>query len=92
MKIWKPLTKFRYTDERDEYKYHTDFALEEGESILVLIGRDGGTGKKVLLNENVPKGMLKKYHFELAVESFAEKHEEIYNGVPISEIKVGGTD
>jgi len=35
MRIWKPLCKFRYSDERDEYKYHTDFALEEGEEILI---------------------------------------------------------
>lgn len=86
MRVWKPLTKFRYSEERDEYKYHTDFALEKGESILVLING------QVLLRDAVTKGEEKKYHFEMAVERFAEKPEETYNGVPISQIKVGGTD
>jgi len=86
MKIWKPLIKFRYTDDRDEYKYHTDFSLEEFEQIEILING------KLLLIDRVPKGTEKKYHLEMAVESFAEKHEETYNGIPISKIKVGGTD
>lgn len=30
--------------------------------------------------------------FEMAVESFADKHKESYKGVPISKLKVGLTD
>jgi len=70
MKIWKPLTKFRYSDERDEYKYHTDFSLEAGEEIEISING------YILLTDRVPKGVERKYHFEMAVESFAEKHNE----------------
>jgi len=70
MKIWKPLTKFRYSDERNEYKYHTDFSLETEEEIVVYV--DG----KVLLREIVSPGEERKYHFEMAVESFAEKPDE----------------
>ena len=86
MKIWKPLTKFRYSDERNEVKYHTDFSLEAGDSMVVIVN-----GER-LIQEIIPKGEERKYHFEMAVESFAEKHEETYNGVLVSEIKVGGTD
>ena len=64
MKVWKPLSKFRYSEERDEYKYHTDFALEEREDIVIFIN-----GKE-LIREIVPEGKEKKYHFEMAVESF----------------------
>lgn len=64
MKFWKPLSKYRYTDDRNEYKYHTDFALKEGETIEVIIN-----GKR-LLKDEVPKGEEWKYHFEMAVESF----------------------
>jgi len=64
LKVWKPLSKFRYSEERNEYKYHTDFALEEAEDIVIFIN-----GKK-LLREIVPKGKERKYHFEMAVESF----------------------
>jgi len=84
MKIWKPLSKYRYSDERNEYKYHTDFALEEGERILVTVNGN------ILIDDYVIQGEEKKYHLEMAVESF--KDEETYNGVPLSEIKVGGTD
>lgn len=65
MIIWKPLTKFRYSKERNEFKYHTDFALKEGESIeksyeeLIKI-----------FQEKVPKGKIQKIHFEMAVEEF----------------------
>ena len=86
MKIWKPLSKFRYTDERNEYKYHTDFALEEGERIIVMING------KILIDDYVSPDRIKKYHLEMAVESFAEKPEENYKGVPLSKLKVGGTD
>jgi len=85
MKVWKPLTKFYYSNERNEYKYHTDFSLGAGEEIEVIVN-----GETILLS-GVPKGMVKKYHFEMAVESFAEKPEE-YNGEPVSEIKAGFTD
>lgn len=64
MKIWKPLSKFRYTDERDEYKYHTDFALEEGERILIMING------KTLIDDYVLPNRVKKYHLEMAVENF----------------------
>ena len=64
MKIWKPLSKFRYSDERDEYKYHTDFSLSEGETIVIYING------KLLLEDKVSEGE-KKYHLEMAVESFA---------------------
>ena len=64
MKFWKPLSKFRYSDERDEFKYHADFALTEGEIIEVIING------KPLLKDKVPKGEEWKYHFEMAVESF----------------------
>ena len=64
MKVWKPLSKFRYSEERDEYKYHTDFALEETEDIVIFIN-----GKE-LLREIVPTGKERKDHFEMAVESF----------------------
>jgi len=89
MKIWKPLTKFYYSDQRNEYKYHTDFSLEVGEEIVITIN-----GKR-LLKDYVLYGQEKKYHLEMAVESFegfAEKPEEIYNGEFVSESKVGGTD
>jgi len=86
MKIWKPLTKFCCSDERNEYKYHIDFSLEEGEEIEVVING------YILLTDRVPKGEERKYHFEMAVESFAEKPEEMYNGEPVSEIKAGFID
>ena len=86
MRVWKPLSKYRYSKERDEYKYHTDFALEEGDDIIVY-----NNGEK-LLSEYIPKGEERKYHFEMAVERFAEKPEETYNGVSVSKLKVGGTD
>jgi len=85
MKVWKPLTKFYYSDERNEYKYHTDFSLGAGEEIEIKINGH------LLLKNRVPKGEELKYHFEMAVESFAEKPEE-YNGEPVSEIKAGFTD
>jgi len=86
MKIWKPLTKYYYSDQRNEYKYHTDFSLEEGEEIAVIINGE------TILENTVPRGIEQKYHLEIAVESFAEKPEELYNGVLVSELKVGGTD
>ena len=67
MKIWKPLVKYRYSDERDEVKYHTDFALEEDEIIEVSING------KILIKEKIPKGEIHKFHFEMAEEVFKEK-------------------
>ena len=86
MKIWKPLSQFYYSHERNEYKYHTDFALKEKEKIEVFING------KLLLRDEVLQGEERKYHFEMAVESFPEKEEETYKGVPLSQLKVGGTD
>jgi hypothetical protein len=64
MKVWKPLSKYRYTDDRDEVKYHTDFSLEYGEEIEVLVNG------KLLMQEKVPNNKIYKFHFELAVEAF----------------------
>ena len=64
MKIWKPLTKYRYSEQRDENKYHTDFSLEEGESIE-------GSYKELIqvFKEKVPLDKRWKIHFEMAVEA-----------------------
>ena len=67
MKIWKPLSKYWYSKERNEYKYHTDFALEEGESIEIKVN-----GKR-LIKDETPKGKIFKIHFEMAVETFKEE-------------------
>ena len=64
MEIWKPLSKFRYSDERDEFKYHTDFSLDPGESMEFSI--DGVPW----IVEKVPEGKVYKIHFEMAVEIF----------------------
>lgn len=64
MKVWKPLSKYRYTDDRNEIKYHTDFSLEPGETIEVLING------KPLIREKMPDGRIYKFHFEMAVEAF----------------------
>ena len=64
MKIWKPLSKYRYTEDRDEVKYHTDFLLEEGEEIEVIIAG------KTIIKEKTPQGKDWKFHFEMAVEEF----------------------
>lgn len=68
MRFWKKLTKFRYSKDRDEYKYHTDFSLEKGEEIEITINGE------TLLKEKVPV-KERKYHLELAVESFKEKND-----------------
>ena len=67
MKIWKPLVKYRYSDERNESKYHTDFALEEDEIIEISING------KTLIKEKIPKGEIHKYHLEMADEVFEQK-------------------
>jgi len=64
MKFWKPLSKFRYSDERNEFKYHTDFSIDPGESMEFSI--DGVPW----IREKVPPGKVYKIHFEMAVEIF----------------------
>jgi len=64
MEVWKELTKYWYSAQRNEYKYHTDFSLDEGETIEVIVN-----GKK-LIDEIVPKGELHKIHFEMAEEIY----------------------
>ena len=69
MKIWKPLTKFRYTEDRNEWKYHTDFAVEEGERI------ENFKELMPIFKEKCPKNKIWKIHFEMAVEEFDSKVE-----------------
>jgi len=64
VQYWKPLSKYRYTEDRNEFKYHTDFSLDEGEMIEVMING------KTLIKEKTPKNKVYKYHFEMAVEEF----------------------
>ena len=67
MKIWKPLTKYSYSKERNEVKYHTDFGLVEGEKV--------GDYKELMdiFKEVVPQRKVWKIHFEMAVEEFDEQ-------------------
>ena len=67
MKIWKPLTKFRYTKDRNEWKYHTDFAVEENETIEKF------RELMKIFKEKCPKGKIWKIHFEMAIEEFSKK-------------------
>ena len=67
MKFWKPLSKFRYSDERDEFKYHTDFSLDPGESMEFFLSNNYN---HPLIREKVPEGKVYKIHFEMAVEIF----------------------
>lgn len=64
MRIWKPLTRYHYSSERNEWKYHTDFAVEEGESMSKF--------KELMkiFKEKCPKHKIWKIHFEVAVEEF----------------------
>lgn len=62
MKVWKPLTK--YKKQREEWAYHCDFTLEEGERFELKL--PDGTGIK----EVCPEGMIYKFHFEICVEPF----------------------
>lgn len=64
MRFWKPLSKYRYSDDRDEVKYHSDFLLDEGETIEIILNGE------TLLKEETPKGKVCKFHFQMAVESF----------------------
>jgi len=63
MKIWKPIIKFRYTEDRNEWKYHTDFSLEEGECI-----EENYKELMQVFKEKTPLGKRWKFHFEMAVE------------------------
>ena len=64
MIYWKPLSKYRYTKDRDEVKYHTDFLLEPGEEIEVKLAG------KTIIKEKTPQGKEWKFHFEMACEAF----------------------
>lgn len=70
MKIWKPLSKFRYSEERNEFKYHTDFSLKKSENIELKING------KTIIKEKPPKGKIYKIHFEMAIEIFEEKNND----------------
>lgn len=65
MKTWKPLTK--YSKFRNEVAYHTDLALEEGESITLLLPDNTG------IRETCPPGMELKIHLEIAIEPFEKE-------------------
>ena len=69
MKIWKPLTKFRYTKDRNEWKFHTDFAVESGEKIEEF------RELMEIFKEKCPKGKEWRIHFEIAIEEFDLKVE-----------------
>ena len=67
MKIWKPLTKYKKF--REEFAYHTDLRLDEGECFVIDFN---GYGVK----ECVPKNKIWKIHCEIAVEPFEDGHIE----------------
>ena len=67
MKPWKPLEKFK--KQRKEWAWHTDFALEEGESLKLIIARCPH------LLEVCPKGQELKVHVEICVEPFSTELE-----------------
>jgi len=67
MIYWKPLSKYRYSRERNEFKYHTDFQLDEGEEIEVKLAG------KTIIKDEVPQGKEWRYHLEIACESFPPK-------------------
>ncbi len=62
MRIWKPLVRFMKYKDRGETGWHTDFALEPGEKLEIIIA-----GKKHLL-ETCPAGEELKVHLDIAVE------------------------
>ena len=70
MIIWKPLTKF--AKQRKEWAWHTDFALEEGERLIL------GMGNKTKVLEECPKDKQLKVHLEICVEPFDE-HQTLFN-------------
>ena len=62
MRTWKPLTKFH--KHREEWAYHCDFALEEGETLELKLPDGSG------IKEVCPKGKVYKVHLEICVEPF----------------------
>jgi len=70
MIIWKPLTKYRYSEQRNEVKYHIDLALEEGEKL-----EDCKELMEVLKVET-PNGKIRKIHLEIADEEFDAQDED----------------
>jgi len=62
--IWKPVVKFRYSKERNEYKYHTDFRLSEGKKV------EDFDELMRIFKEKVPNDKEWRIHFEMAVEEF----------------------
>jgi len=68
--IWKSLTKYRYSKERNEVKYHTDFRLTEGNKI------ENYDELMKVFKEIVPQGKEWRIHFEMAVETFPLNKED----------------
>jgi hypothetical protein len=66
MIIWKPLVKFH--KQRKEWAWHTDFALEEGEALSLVIGSNVA-GEMIPLDQ-CPKGKQLKIHMEICIEPF----------------------
>jgi len=62
--IWKGLTKYRYSKQRNEIKFHTDFKIREGDKIK------SNTELMKIFEKRVPKGKEWKIHFDMAVETF----------------------
>jgi hypothetical protein len=60
MKIWKPLVNFE--KHRKEWAWHSDFALEEGEALVLIMGSNCKT------LEVCPEGKELKVHLEICVE------------------------
>lgn len=68
MKIWKPLTKFM--KQRKEWAWHTDFAMEEGETFSLVLPGQGDNWRELIPLEDCPKGKVLKIHLEICVEPF----------------------
>ena len=66
MKIWKPWTKF--LKPRDEWGYHADVALEEGEELSLLF--PGDHFEKVI---KCPPNCELKLHIEICAETFEKE-------------------
>jgi len=64
MIIWKPLTKYRYSEQRNEVKYHTDLALEEGDRL------EDCKELMEVLKVKTPNGKVRKIHLEICDEEF----------------------
>ncbi len=59
--MWKPLQ--RYSKQRQEWAYHCDLSLEEGEAFRIKV-----CGKE--MKEICPKGQEFKIHLEICIEPF----------------------